>query len=57
VPLISVDTRKTGLTVTARLVETTYEKGIKISDRQMQALNWVRDRQIPKWNYSIMPTP
>lgn len=48
-------TTKTGLTVTAQLVETVYEKGISISDEQMEALNLAWDSQIPKWNYSIMP--
>ena len=32
------------------------EKGIAISDVQKQALNLVWDSQIPKWNYSIVPT-
>ena len=50
-------TTKTGLTVTAELVEGTYEKGIAITDRQLKALNCVKDRQIPNWNYSIMPAP
>ena len=49
-------TTRTGLSVTASLVETVYEKGIKITDQQMNALNCVRDEHIPQWNYTIKPT-
>ncbi len=49
-------TTQTGLSVTAHLVETVYDKGIKITDQQMKALNCVNDKHIPQWNYTIKPT-
>ena len=48
---------KTGLTVTADLVEAEYSKGIKISDKQMASLNCVHGDTLPKWNYTIKPEP
>ena len=49
-------TTQTGLCVTANPVHTIYEKGIKITDQQMDALNCVKDERIPQWNYTIKPT-
>lgn len=40
---------KTGLTVTADLVETGYSKGIKISDKQTASLSCVHSDTLPKW--------
>lgn len=52
------DTRtKTGLTVTASLVEAQYAKGIKITDKQMALLNCIHSDTLPKWNYTIKPQP
>jgi len=48
-------TTTTGLRVRAHLVEQQYEKGIKISDAQMEALPIVRHESLPKWNYTIQP--
>lgn len=48
-------TTQTGLAVNAFLVEKEYEKGIKVSDEEMQALNLVRYETCPNWNYTIMP--
>ena len=44
-----------GLTVTAGLVETVYEKGIKISNEQMNLLNCEKGDRLPQWNYTIKP--
>ena len=46
---------ETGLVIEAELDESTYEKGIKITDKQMKTLN-IHPRKIcPKWNYIIKP--
>ena len=44
-----------GLTVTASLVESEYEKGIKITDEEMDSLNCEQGESLPKWNYTIKP--
>ncbi len=46
VELIAATTTKTGLRV---------EKGIKVSDAEMQALNIKGDAFHPEWNYTIRP--
>jgi len=48
-------TTKTGLKVRAHLVRRQYEKGIKISDKQMDALPITLHDSLPKWNYTIRP--
>ena len=48
----SVKTRK-GLTVKAELDENEYEKGIKVSDKEMEALNIERHEFHEDWNYTI----
>ena len=45
----------TGLRVRAHLVRRTYEKGIRITDAQMQELAITRDDALPTWNYTIKP--
>ena len=47
---------RTGLKVQAHLVSRVYEKGVKISDAQMQALNISRHDDLPKWNYTLCPS-
>jgi DDE family transposase len=37
------------------LDERTYEKGIKISDADMRALDIAGDAFHPEWNYTIKP--
>lgn len=46
---------KTGLRVTARLVQKQYKKGIKITDAQMRELGLVKSETLPQWNYSLAP--
>ncbi|MBU1879979.1 MAG: ISAzo13 family transposase [Chloroflexi bacterium] len=48
-------TTTTGLQVRAFLVDQVYEKGIKVSNQEMQALNLHRRRICPTWNYVIKP--
>ena len=45
----------TGLTVSAYLIPENYDKGIKISDRQMRQLNLVKQATLGLWNYSLHP--
>jgi hypothetical protein len=45
-----------GLTVEACLVARQFEKGIKISDAQMDRLCIEKHSVLPKWNYTIRPS-
>ena len=55
VELIGATTTKTGLKVECALDERTYEKGIKVSDAEMEALDIKGDAFHPEWNYTIRP--
>ena len=55
VQLIAATTTRTGLTVQAELDEGTYPKGVKISDRQMDALPLHQHDVHPQWNYTLAP--
>lgn len=64
-PLISFDTivnyikttsTSNGLTVEACLDTKQFEKGVKISDEQMNRLNIEKHTTLPKWNYTIRPS-
>ena len=55
VELIAATTTKTGLRVESALDERTYEKGIKISNAEMKALDICGDKFHPEWNYTINP--
>src|SRR5712691_3156198 len=60
VETIAATTTKTGLTVQAALDTGTYEKGIKISDKEMKALeqNSIRRHDFHgEWNYCLLPAP
>jgi hypothetical protein len=46
---------RTGLEVQAHLVDRVYDKGVKITDAQMQVINISRNDSLPKWNYTISP--
>jgi len=52
---INGTTTSTGLTVTGRLNEKKYVKGIKISDQEMKSINIEWHKTCPKWNYTIRP--
>jgi hypothetical protein len=48
-------TTSTGLSVHATLIEKTYKKGQKVSQKQMDQLNIERHSVCPKWNYTLSP--
>ena len=52
---IRTTTTSTGLRVTARRVRKVYNKGIKITDAQMSQLKITKDKDLPRWNYTIAP--
>ena len=45
----------TGLSVRAHLITKPYEKGVKITDRQMRQLRITAHENMPRWNYTITP--
>ncbi len=51
--MIGNTTTTTGLTVTAVLDKNTYEKGIKVTDKDMDSINLIGDDFHPEWNYVI----
>ena len=55
VELIGATTTKTGLKVECALDTRTYEKGIKVSDAEMESLHITGDTFHPEWNYTIKP--
>ena len=48
-------TTTTGLRVRAHLVRKPYEKGVKISDAQMDKLDITKAEHLPRWNYTLRP--
>ena len=48
-------TTQTGLKVAAHLVTTVYQKGIKVADEVMAALQITPHDICPQWNYTIQP--
>ena len=57
VNLIGSTTTETGLTVHAKLDATSYEKGRKVDDEEMAAVNLKPSRFHGEWNYVIRPNP
>lgn len=55
IDLISQTTTKTGLTVTAVKDTNTYEKGLKVSDKELATLNLERQDFHGEWNYTVRP--
>jgi hypothetical protein len=55
VELIGATTTKTGLKVECALDTRMYEKGIKVSNAEMQRLSLEGDEFHPEWNYTIKP--
>jgi Rhodopirellula transposase DDE domain len=55
--LIAATTTKTGLRVECALDARNYEKGIKITNAEMVALDIRGDTFHPEWNYTIHPRP
>jgi transposase len=56
VSLIGATTSTTGLKVYAELDENAYERGVKVSDALLAAVNLHRDTFHGEWNYPIKPT-
>ena len=44
-----------GLRVRAHLIRKPYEKGVKISDAQMDELDIIKAEHLPRWNYTLRP--
>jgi hypothetical protein len=57
VQLIANTRTETGLTVACRIDANTYQKGIKVSAAQMNALNIHPANFHGEWNYTFHPTP
>jgi hypothetical protein len=55
VQLIGATTTQTGLKVCCEIDANTYPKGVKVTDREIQAINITRDNFHGEWNYSISP--
>ena len=55
VELIAATTTKAGLKVESALDPRTYQKGIKVSDAEMECLDIQGDQFHPEWNYTIRP--
>ena len=57
VQLIANTSTKTGLTIACRIDANAYEKGIKVSDEEMDALNIQPADFRGDWNYRFAPKP
>src|ERR1700722_1585380 len=55
IQLIASTTTKTGLTVTCQLDANAYEKGIKVTDDEMESLSVKPHSYHGEWNYTIAP--
>jgi hypothetical protein len=55
VELIGATTTKAGLKVECMLDTRTYQKGIKVRDAEMRALDVTGDTFHPEWNYTVKP--
>lgn len=55
VQLIANTTTKKGLTIKSKLDERTYEKGIKVTDEELNKVHIVKDQFHGEWNYQIAP--
>ena len=53
--LIRGTTTEAGLQVKAFLLDTVYQTGIKVSNKEIDALNLQRRSVCPNWNYVIKP--
>ena len=57
VQLIAATTTRTGLNVKSEIDNATYPAGIKVSDRDMAAINITPHQFHGEWNYTIRPNP
>ena len=56
VKLIAATTTEKGLTVRCELDDNDYPTGRQVSDKEMAAINIVRDTFHGEWNYTILPS-
>jgi hypothetical protein len=54
---IRTTSTRTGLKVQAHLLDRPYDKGARVSDAQMRTLPISHHPALPRWNYTIAPTP
>lgn len=54
--LVASTTTKTGLQVFARILNTTFEKGRKVSDDFKETMQIQFDNYLPQWNYVAVPS-
>jgi hypothetical protein len=54
---IRATTTTSGLKIDAQIDPTIYEKGIKISDKELRAVNITNHEFHGEWNYTIFPQP
>ncbi|OIP87656.1 MAG: ISAzo13 family transposase [Syntrophaceae bacterium CG2_30_49_12] len=55
VNLISSTTTKTGLQVECEIDPNSYPKGVKVTDKELKAVNLLKDSFYGEWNYTIKP--
>jgi len=55
VNLIADTTTDTGLRIEADIDDKAYEKGIAVSDQEMESFNIKRDKFHGEWNYTVLP--
>lgn len=55
IDLIAATTTTTGLTVKSALDTNVYPRGLKVSDKQMTAINLKKGRFHGDWNYAVLP--
>ena len=55
VNLISATTTKTGLEVACGMDSNSYPRGIKVTDKELKAVNLLKDSFHGEWNYTIKP--
>lgn len=55
VKLIGNTTTKSGLKIISELDSNKYEKGIKITNKELKKVNLIKDKFHGEWNYSIAP--
>ena len=55
IELLNHTTTKTGLQVTAMIDKNIYKTKIKVTDKELAAVNIIRDEFHGEWNYTILP--
>src|SRR6202166_3489832 len=55
IDLIAATTTATGLTVKSKIDTNFYEKGLRVSDHQMEELQLRREKFHGDWNYKLLP--